>query len=63
MATTNVSDRLPNCSYFYQGLTQEEIDSIIAQKYIDVETGILGTISEVPEFANKQYISIGMSFD
>lgn len=63
MATSNVSDRLPNCSHFYQGLTQEEIDSVVVQKYLDFETGVLGTIAELPEFADKQYVSIGMSFE
>jgi len=63
MATLKLSDKLPNCSHFYQGLTQEEIDSIIVQKYIDVETGIVGTISEVPEFSKHEYVSIGMSFE
>jgi hypothetical protein len=63
MATLKLSDKLPNCAYFYQGLTQEEIDSIVVQKYIDVETGIVGTVSEVPEFSKNQYVSIGMSFE
>lgn len=61
MAT--LSEKLPNCTYFYQNLTQEEIDSIVIQKYYDPETGTIGTIAEVPELAKKQYISIGMNFE
>lgn len=61
MAT--LSEKLPNCTYFYQNLTQEEIDSIVIQKYYDPETGTIGTIAEVPELAKKQYVSIGMNFE
>jgi len=57
-----ITDKMPNALYFYEGLTEKEIASIAAQKYFDTETGILGTISELPEFVDKQYVSIGMSF-
>jgi len=57
-----ITDKMPNALYFYEGLSEEEIASIVVQKYFDTETGILGTISELPEFVDKQYVSIGMTF-
>jgi hypothetical protein len=62
MATLKLADKMPNCTHFYQGLSQEEIDSIVIQKYYDVETGVVGTIAEVPEFSKNQYVEIGMTF-
>ncbi len=53
---------MPNALYFYEGLTQEEIGSIVVQKYVDSETGIVGTISEVEEFKNKIHTPMGMTF-
>lgn len=57
-----INDKMPNCTHFYQGLTQDEIDGITVQKYFDPETGIVGTIVELPEFSKKEYVSIGMTF-
>ena len=57
-----ITDKMPNALYFYEGLTQEEIDSIVVQKYVDNETGIVGTISEVEEFKNRIHNPIGMTF-
>jgi hypothetical protein len=57
-----ITDKMPNALYFYEGLTQEEIGSIVVQKYVDSETGIVGTISEVEEFKNKIHTPMGMTF-
>jgi hypothetical protein len=63
MATLTLADKMPNCTHFYKGLTQEEIDSVVVQKYFDSETDVLGTIAEVPKFSKNQYVEIGMTFE
>lgn len=68
MKLHEAKEKLPNATYLYEGVTQEELDQITISKYeIQDDSGeglhIVGTLFEIPELAQKlMRQSVGMQF-
>jgi hypothetical protein len=61
-------EKMPNATYLYEGVTQEELDKIAISKYeIEDDSGeglhIVGAAFEIPELSQKKMTySVGMKF-
>jgi hypothetical protein len=61
-------EKMPNATYFYEGVTQEEIDQIKVSKYeieddTDATLFVVGSIFEIEFLNNKKLLpTFGMKF-